>query len=81
MIFLCVVEYSKNVLAFFFKRDLIYSHQSVVEEEVLFWFFSEGNKPFVAERKLGLHKRELPKYHECFPILVFGENQSIEISL
>ena len=59
LIFLCVVEFSKNVLAFFSKRDLIYSHQSVTEEEVLFWFFSEGNKPFAAERKSSLQKREL----------------------
>ena len=59
LIFLCVVEFSKNVLAFFFKRDLIYSHQSVVDEEVLFCFFSEGNKPFAAEQKSSLHKREL----------------------
>ena len=77
LIFLCVEDFSKNVLPFFFKQDVIYSHHSLAEEEV----FSDERKPLVAEQKLGLHKRELLKYHESFPILVFEENLSIEISL
>ena len=77
LIFLCVEEFSKNVLPFFFKQDVIYSHHSLAEEEV----FSDERKPLVAEQKFGLHKRELLKYHESFPILVFEENLSIEISL
>ena len=77
LIFLCVEEFSKNVLPFFFKQDVIYSHHSLADEEV----FSDERKLFVAEQKLGLHKRELLKYHESFPILVFEENLSIEISL
>ena len=77
LILLCVEEFSKNVLPFFFKQDVIYSHHSLADEEV----FSDERKPFVAEQKLGLHKRELLKYHESFPILVFEENLSIEISL
>ena len=42
--------------------------------------FSKGSKFFVAEEKSGLHKRELLKYHEKFPILVFEGSLSIEMA-
>ena len=48
---------------------------------MFFWRFSEESKPFVAEDKSDLHKKELLKYHEFFPILVFEENLSIKIAL
>ena len=35
----------------------------------------------MAEEMSGLHKRELLKHHESFPILVFEENLPIEIAL
>ena len=81
LIFLCTKEFSKNVLPFFFKQDVIYSYHSLADEEVFIFIFSDGRKPFVAEQKLGLHKRELLKYHECFSILVFEENLSKETAL
>ena len=34
-----------------------------------------------AEENSGLHKRELLKYHEPFPVLVFEGFLSIEIAL
>ena len=81
LIFLCVEEFSENILPFFFKQDVTYSHHSLADEEVFILIFSDEEKPFVAEQKLGLHKRELLKYQECFPILVFEENLSIETAL
>ena len=81
LIFLCVEEFSENILPFFFKQDVTYSHDSLADEEVFILIFSDEEKPFVAEQKLGLHKRELLKYQECFPILVFEENLSIETAL
>ena len=63
------------------EQDVIYSHHSVADEEVFILIFSDHRKPFVAEQKLGLHKGQLLKYHECFPILVFEENLSIETAL
>ena len=81
LIFLCVEEFPKNVLPFFFKQDVTYSHHSLADEEVFILIFSDERKPFVAEQKLGLHKRELLKYHECFPILFFEGNLSIETAL
>ena len=81
LILLCAEEFSKSVLPFFFKQDVTYSHHSLADEEVLILIFSDERKPFAAEQKLGLHKRELLKYHECFPILVFEENMSIETAL
>ena len=81
LIFFCVEEFPKNVLSFFFKQDVTYSHHSLADEEVFILIFSDERKPFLAEQKLGLHKRELLKYHECFPILVFEENLSKETAL
>ena len=81
LIFLCVEEFSKSILPFFFKQDVTYSHHSLADEEVFILIFSDERKPFLAEQKLGLHKRELLKYHECFPILVFEENLSKETAL
>ena len=37
-----------------------------------FVFFNRKRKVFVAEETSDLHKRELLKHHEYFPILVFG---------
>ena len=81
LIFLCVEEFSENVQPFFFKQDVTHSHHSLADEEVFILIFGDERKPFVAEQKLGLHKRELLKYHQCFPILVFEENLSIETAL
>ena len=76
-----MVEFLENILAFSLKQDLVYSHQSLAEE----WFFCvsfiKKRKFFVAEENSGLHKRELLKYHEFFPILVFEGSLSIEIAL
>ena len=48
-----------------------------------FVFLIKKRKVLVAEEKsdLHLHKGELLKYHESFPILVFEEILSIEIAL
>ena len=43
--------------------------------------FNKKRKVFVAAETSGLHKRELVKYHESFPILVFEGSVSIEIAL
>ena len=53
----------------------------LVEEYLFFWVISKENKSFVAEKKSGLHNRELLKYHEFFPVLVFKGSLSIEISV
>ena len=43
--------------------------------------FNRERKVFVAEETSDLHERELLKYHEYFPILVFKGSLSIEIAL
>ena len=74
-----MVEFLESILEFSLKRDLVYSHQSLAEEWLLFVFLMK-NEVFVAEKNSGLHKTELLKYHESFPILVFEGSLSIEIA-
>ena len=45
------------------------------------WCFNRKRNVFVAEETADLHIRELLKYHEHFPILVFEGSLSIEIAL
>ena len=47
---------------------------------VLFFGFNRKRKAFVTEETLDLHKTELLKYHEYFPILVFEGRLSIEVT-
>ena len=52
---------------------------------VVFCVFNKERKAFVVKENSGVHKRELLKYHESFPILVFwgepaNENSIIIIS-
>ena len=75
-----MVEFLENVLPFSLKQDLVYFHLLLAEEWLLFCVFSKESKFFVAEEKSGLHKRELLKYHEKFPILVFEGSLSIEMA-
>ena len=44
-------------------------------------FLNRRRKVFVAEETTGLHRRELLKCHEYFPILFFEGSLSVEISL
>ena len=76
-----MVEFLENVLQFSLKQHLVYFHLSHAKEWLLFCVFSKESKFFVAEEKSGLHKRELLKYHETFPILVFEGSLSIEMAL
>ena len=46
-----------------------------------FVFLIKKREVFVAEENSGLHRRELLKYHETFPILVFDWSLSIIIAL
>ena len=75
-----MVEFLENVLPFSLKQDLEYVHLLLAEEWLLFCIFRIESKFFVAEEKSGLHKRELLKYHENFPILVFEGRLSIEMA-
>ena len=43
--------------------------------------FNSKRNVFVAEETSEIHIRELLKYHEYFPILVFQGSMSIEIAL
>ena len=47
----------------------------------VFFCFNRKRNVFVAEETSDLHKRELLKYHEYFPILVFEESVPTEIAL
>ena len=76
-----MVEFLENILPFSLKQDLVYFHLLLAEEWLLFCVFSKESKFFVAEEKSVLHKRELLKYHETFPILVFEGSRSIEMAL
>ena len=58
----------------------MYFHLSLAEKWLLFCVFSK-TKFFVAKEKSDLHKRQLIKYHEKFPILVFEGSLSIEMAL
>ena len=64
-----MVEFLENILVFYLKQYLLYSHQSLAKEW-LFFVFLIKTEVFVAEENSGLH----------FPILVFEESLSIEIS-
>ena len=46
-----------------------------------FLCFNRKRNVFVAEETSDLHKRELLKYHEYFPILVLEGSLSVEIAL
>ena len=48
---------------------------------LVFFCDNRKRKVFVAEDTSDIHKRELLKYHEYFPILVFEGSLSIEIAL
>ena len=48
---------------------------------LVFLVFLIKKEVFAAEETSGLHKRQLLKYHESFPILVFMGSLSIEIAL
>ena len=73
------MEFLENILVFSLKQDLVYSHESLAEEWLFFCFLNKKRKVFVADDNSGLHKRELLKYHENFPIVNFEEVLSIEI--
>ena len=45
------------------------------------WCFDRKINVFVAEETSSLHIRELLKYHEHFPILVFEGSLTVEIAL
>ena len=66
-----MAEYLENILAFFLKRNLVYSHQSLAEECFFFCVFNKKRKVFEVQENSGLHKRESLKYHESFAILVY----------
>ena len=72
-----MVEFLEKVLAL----TLVSSHQSLAEKWLFFCFFDKKRKVFVAESNSGLRKKELLKYHETFPILVFERSLSVEIAL
>ena len=74
-----MVEFLQSILEFSLKRYLVYTHQSLAEEWLLFVLLMK-KEVFVAEKNSGLHKRELLKYHESFPILVFEGSLSKEIA-
>ena len=76
-----MVEFLENVLQVSLKQHLVYFHLSHADEWLLSCVFSKESKFFVAEEKSGLHKRELFKYHETFPISVFQGSLSIEMVL
>ena len=76
-----MVDFLENILTFSLKLDLVFFQQSLAEEWLLFCVFNKKRKVFTAEENLGLHKRELLKYHESFPILVFEGSMLIEIAL
>ena len=58
----------------------MFSHQSLAEEWLCFVLLIKEEKSVVKENS-GLHKGELLKYHESFPILVFEGNLLIKIAL
>ena len=80
VIFSWVVEFLENILAFPLEQDLVYFNQSIAEEWGFLLLFNKKRKVFVAEENSGLRKRELLKYCETFPILVFEDSLSIEIA-
>ena len=67
-----VVQFLESIFAFSLKQYLVYSHQSLAEEWLLFVFLIK-KEVFVAEENSGLHKRIIfiNIFHESFPILGF----------
>ena len=74
-----MVELLENILFIIFKTR--FGVQSLAEELLFLCVFNNKKKDFVAEENLGLHKRELLRYHESSPILVFEGSLPIEIAL
>ena len=48
-----MVEFLENILAFSWKRDLVYPHQLLAEDWLLFCVFNEKRKDFAAEENSG----------------------------
>ena len=65
------MEFLKNIFALSLKQYLVYSRQLPAEEWLFFCVFNKKSKLFVDEDNLGFHERDLLKYHESFPVLVF----------
>ena len=63
------------------RKILVCSRGPTAAVLVFLCVFNRKRKVFVAEETSDLHKRELLKYHEYFPILVFEGSLSIEIAL
>ena len=70
------MEYLENVLGFLLKQDLVYSTQLFAKEWLFSGVFNKKSKLFVFEENSGLHKRELLKYHESFPLLGESVNRN-----
>ena len=76
------MEFLESILAFYVKRFLMHSQESLVEVWLLFVFLIK-KEVFVAEENSGLHKRDFFRnlFHESFPILVLEGSLSLEITL
>ena len=77
-----MVEFLEKVQALSLKLDLVFPHQSIAEECLLFSvFLVRKRKVFLAEENSCLCKRKLLKYNESSPILVFHGTLSLEMAL
>ena len=65
-------EFLEDALGFSLKQDLVYFPCHLLKSGYFFVLLA---------KKTGLHKTELLKYHESFPILVFKGSLSIEMAL
>ena len=77
-----MVDFLESILAFSLKQYLVYSHQPLAQEWLLFVFLIK-KEVLVVKENSDLHKIIIfmNLFHESFPILVFEESLSIEIAL
>ena len=68
VIFSLVVEFLENILAFSFKQDLVYSHQSVAEESL----FDPRPRPEVSYKIGSVCPSFRPSFHLALSFLEVG---------
>ena len=72
--FSCFVEFLQKIWHSLLIWHLVYSHLSVIDEELFLFVLKKKSKYSVAEQKSSFFRRELLKCHKSFPSFILEEN-------